>query len=129
MVDSGCPLTVTGSLWYSAFRDSLRTQGKENEIDEYPCNVKFRFGPSNVYTAKKEASIPIKLGQEITRIRVKIVNANIPLLIGKDALKHWRASLDFDNSVLHVDKRYQVQLHVDESGHCLIEHTDNLQLE
>ena len=64
VVDSGCPLTVTGSLWYSAFRDSLRTQGKENEINEYPCNVKFRFGPSSVYTAKKEASIPIKLGQE-----------------------------------------------------------------
>merc|ERR1711994_154525 len=128
VVDSGCPLTVTGSLWFSAFRDSLRCQGKENEIDEYPCNVNFRFGSSNVYTAKKEASIPINLGQEVTRIRVKIVNANIPLLIGKDALKSWRASLDLDNSVLHVDKRYQVQLNVDESGHFLVEHTDNLQI-
>ena len=122
-------MTVTGSLWFSAFRDSLRSQGKEKEIEEYPCNVNFRFGPSNVYTAKKEASFPIKLGQEIKRIRVKIVHANIPLLIGKDVLKYWRAMLDFDNSVLHVDKsRFQVQLHVDESGHFLIEHTDDLRI-
>ena len=28
VVDSGCPLTVSGSLWYSAFRDSLRTPRK-----------------------------------------------------------------------------------------------------
>ena len=92
-MDSGCPLTVTGNLWYSAFRDSLRSQGKEKEIEEYPCNVKFQFGPSNMYTARKEVSIPIKLGQEITRIGVKIVYANIPLLIGKDVLKDWRALL------------------------------------
>ena len=32
VVDSVCPLTVTGSLWYSAFRDSLSTQGRENKI-------------------------------------------------------------------------------------------------
>ena len=62
VVDSGCPLTVTGNLWYSAFRDSLRIQGKEKEIREYPCYIKFRFGPSGIYMATKEASIPIKLG-------------------------------------------------------------------
>ena len=45
--------------------------------------MKFWFGPSDIYTARKEASIPIKLGQEVTRIKFKIVHANIPLLIGK----------------------------------------------
>ena len=44
VVDSGCPLTVTGSLWYSAFRDRLRSQGKGKEIKEYPCDVNFQFG-------------------------------------------------------------------------------------
>ena len=102
VVDSGCPLTVTGSLWFSAFRDSLRSQGKSNEIEESPCNVNFRFGPSNVYNARKEVSIPIKLGEEITKIRVKKVNANIPFLIGKDILKYWKASFDFDNSTVRV---------------------------
>ena len=106
MVDSGCPLTVTGSLWYLVFRDSLRSQGKEKEVEEYPCDVNFRFRPSNIYTARREVSTLIKLGKEITRIRAMIVNANIPLLIGKDVLKYWRALLDFDNSVLHVHKRY-----------------------
>ena len=90
--------------------------------------MNFWFGPSNIYTARKEVSIPIKLGQEITRIGVKIIQANIPLLIGKDVWKDWRALLDFNNSVLHVHKRYQVQLKVDDSGHYLIEHTDDLQL-
>ena len=71
-------------------------------------------------------SIPIKVGKEITRIRAKVVNANIPLLIGKDVLKNWKAVLDFDKLVLHVYERYQVQLQVDESGHFLIEHTDDL---
>ena len=80
-----------------------------------------------MYTARKEVSIPIKLGQEITRIGVKVVHANIPLLIGKDMLKDWRVLLNFNNSVLHVHKRYQVQLKVDESRHFLIEHTDDLQ--
>ena len=56
------------------------------------------------------------------------MNANIPLLIGKDMLKDWKAVLDFNKSALHIHKRYQVQLQVDESGHFLIEHTDDLQL-
>ena len=62
------------------------------------------------------------------RIRAKVVNANIPLLIGKDVLQDWKAVLDFDKSVLHVHKRYQVQLQVDELGHFFIELTDDLQL-
>ena len=56
------------------------------------------------------------------------MHANIPLLIVKDVLKDWRALLDFNNSVLHVHKRYQDQLKVDDSRHHLIEHTDDLQL-
>ena len=90
--------------------------------------MKFQFGPSNIHMARKEVSIPIKLGQEVTRIGVKIVHANIPLLIGKDMLKDCRALLDFNNSVLQVHERYQVQLKVDDSGHYLIEHTENIQL-
>ena len=85
-------MTVTGSLWYSAFRDGLRSQGKGKEIREYPCNVNFWFGPSGIYTARREVSIPIKLGQEITRIRAKVMNANIPLLIGKDVFKKLESS-------------------------------------
>ena len=81
-----------------------------------------------IYTARRGVSIPIKLGQEITRIRARALNANIPLLISNDVLKYWKAVLDFDKSVLHIHKRYQVQLQVDESGHFLIEHTDDLQL-
>ena len=56
------------------------------------------------------------------------MNANIPLLIGKDVLKDWKALFNFNNSVIQVHERYQVQLKVDESGHYLIEHTDDLQL-
>ena len=84
VVDGGCPLTVTGSLWFLAFKDSLISQGKEEEITERLYDVNFRFGPSGIYTARREVSIPIKLGKEITRIRAKVVNANILLLIGKD---------------------------------------------
>ena len=64
VVDSGCPLLVTGNLLYPAFRDSLRIQEKEREIKEYPCYVKFRFGPSDIYMARKEASIPINLDRK-----------------------------------------------------------------
>ena len=106
VVDSGCPLTVTGSLWYSAFQDSLRSQGKDDEIRENSCDINFRFGLLGINNARRELSIPIILGKEITRIRAKVVNANIPLLIDKDVLKDWKSVLDFDKSVLHVQERY-----------------------
>ena len=51
-----------------------------------------------------------------------------PSLSARTVLKDWIAVLDFDNSVPYVHKRYQDQLQVDESGHFLIEHMDDLQL-
>ena len=48
---------------------------------------KLQVGPSQVYKSKENVELPIMIGSKVRRIKVSIVQANVPLLFGKDYLK------------------------------------------
>ena len=90
VVDSGCPKTVSGKLWYSVYKDRLKElKGIDNIKTNEEKNF-FRFGPSITYESTKNVELPIKIGSKDTFITVSLVNANVPLLIGKDYLTQWK---------------------------------------
>ena len=50
----------------------------------------------------KEIKIPIKIGTFKSHMWVSLVNANIPLLIGNDYLRKWKAVQDHELGTLHL---------------------------
>ena len=52
VVDSGCPSTVCGTLWYQAYTDSLSANQKQL-IEVSECSKKYRFGHGDEVQASK----------------------------------------------------------------------------
>ena len=122
VVDSGCPKSVAGKLWVNLYKQSLMNidEFKDFHFKEYDEREKFKFGPSQVYISTKAITLPVKIGLTTTTIIVSQVNANIPLLLGRDYLKEWKCNLDFDKNVLKMDG-IGVTLEVNDKEHYILD--------
>ena len=98
---------------------------KDFHFKEYEENENFKFGPSQVYLSTKAIVIPMKIGNKISKIIVSQVNANIPLLFGRDYMKKWNCELSFNNNILNkVDNEIEVKLEVNDKGHYTMDMID-----
>ena len=119
VLDSGCPKTVGGKFWLDMYVQSLRqTRDFQNfYLDEEEQLERFRFGPSQVFTSTRAVFLPLKVGNEVKKVRMLVVDANVPCLIGRDHMMKWKGKLDFAEKTLTLDDKYKVQLSVNNKGH------------
>ena len=128
VLDSGAPVATVGDDW-------LEEYIKEHEIDEKKLvktksNQKFRFGPSQIYTAKEVTEIPITLKNAKTnefvktKIPVYVVEAkNVPLLIGKNILNEWEAAWNIPKGKLRIKidgKPLEIEVQEKSGGHSVV---------
>ena len=99
VIDSGCPKTVAGKAWIDAFIESKQDMVTRNREDEY-----FRFGPSMTYKSSENYEIDVEIGKLKDTIKVSVVEANIPLLIGLDCQKRWGMVIDVDKDTIYFKK-------------------------
>ena len=52
---------------------------------------------------------------------MSVVNANIPLLLGRNHLDEWGAKLDFQRKILHLHPDVEVNLEVNKKGHFVLD--------
>ena len=91
----------------------MKNYVEENDlnVDELECDnidQKFQFGPSKVYESTKRLHLPImsrdRKGRAIKMIvRTCLVDADVPLLIGKNILMEWGASTNHKENILWCD--------------------------
>ena len=102
VVDCGCPKTVTGKPWMDAFMESkgFGVIRRENE-NEY-----FKFGPSNseVYKSNENYEIEVSIGTFKDKIKVSVVDADIPLLLGLDYQEKWGMIIDLGKKEITIRK-------------------------
>ena len=100
IVDSACPKTVTGRPWLDAYIESkddiLIKRKKENEY--------FKFGPSKVFKSCENFEIEVNIGKLKETIRVSVVDADIPLLLGLDYQEEWGMIIDIGRKELTIRK-------------------------
>ena len=100
VVDCGCPKTVTGKPWMDAFIESkgdiLVKREKEDEL--------FRFGPSDIYRSDMNYEIEVCIGKLKEKIKVSVVDADIPLLLGIDYQEKWGMMIDMGNKEINIRK-------------------------
>ena len=75
-----------------------------SELDE---DRFFRFGNSIRYPSKKEVMIPIKLGKLESHLPVSVVEASIPLLLGKPDLKKFGFIINFEDETVFTTKTFE----------------------
>ena len=103
VVDNGCPKTVTGQPWMDAFIESKGDIQVKLEKE----NQKFRFGPSQTYTSNKNYEIEVNIGDLKELIKVSVVDADIPLLLGLDYQTKWGMVMDIGEKNIFIKKSNQ----------------------
>ena len=101
-VDTGCPKTVAGQPWMDSYVESLGN--KEYVIKRRREEDFFKFGPSDVYKSDMSHEISVEIGSMITTIKVSVVQADVPLLLGTDYQEKWGIIMDIAKKELHIKK-------------------------
>ena len=99
VIDTGCTKTVAGKVWMDAYMKTQETgirTGKENE--------KFRFGSSDTYKSETYYEIKIEANELKEKIRVSVIDANIPLLLGLEYQTRWGMIIDSGTEEIYVRK-------------------------
>ena len=96
-------ITVTGRPWLDSFIESQDNICLKVEQE----NEQFKFGPSKVYTSNANYEIDIKLGDLQDKVKVSVVDTDVPLLLGLDYQKLWGMIIDVGESKIHIRKSNQ----------------------
>ena len=118
VVDSGCSKTVAGSKWVKCFLESLNGEEVE-KIHTKDSNETFKFGKGEPIQSSGKIVIPVQFGKQKVTIESDIVEADIPLLLSKEALKKAGTILDFNNDTALMFGEKQTLI-ATESGHYAI---------
>ena len=62
---------------------------------------KYWFGKT-AYKVLKELVIPVKIKGRNLSVRIKMLEGEIPLLIGRKTMEDWNMKLDFENKVTKI---------------------------
>ena len=115
VLDCGAPKTVCGRLWLLQYIEGLSGSDRSKIIHKKSKNV-FKFGCGTKYPAYECVMLPAKFGSKEVMIETDVVEGDIPLLFGKEAMKKAGANLDCKNDTLRILGE-TLNLEVTESGH------------
>ncbi len=99
VLDSGATETVCGSTWFEEYESSLNKKDSSDIVFK-PSSKGFRFGDGKVVRSTKCATIPAYIGNKRVSINADIVEADIPLLLSKTAMKNAKMQLNFETDSL-----------------------------
>ena len=94
LVDSGCQKSCCGSVAYSGYLTTLSEKDR-SEVREHVGTARFKFGGAGVYTSMKEVLIPIYIAGMKMRLRMDVVDTDIPLLLGLPVLKQLNLTVEY----------------------------------
>ena len=86
ILDCGCPHRVAGNGWSVAYIESL-TDDQRKKVKVTPTQTKYRFGSGKIYQAIKKITVPAHLGNQLVLLSYDVIDADLPLLLGKDTMK------------------------------------------
>ena len=118
IIDTGCPHTVSGEVWFNSYLNSLSRRDRSS-IKTKTSNNKYRFGDGKLYSSKYQATIPIYIQNSRYSLKVDVVQCNVPLLLSRETLKRGDAKVDIGASTMDF-LGVHVPLLISSTGHmCL----------
>ena len=107
VLDSGCTRTVSGRRAIDRILDSL-SEEKKKYVKYYEDHRTFRFGNNITFPSREIVSIPLDLGKLKTKIYVNIIDANIPVLLGRPEMARLGFVVDLRRKILTLTDTNEV---------------------
>ena len=118
ILDSGASANVAGKVWFTNYLASLSTADHKS-ITKQKSSSNFKFGSGTRYKSLYKAEVPAWIGDRKIRICTDVVEADVPLLLSKDAMKRAGTEINFvTDSVVMFGEEQKVT--VTQSGHYAI---------
>ena len=118
VVDSACKHTLAGSVWMDEYLGTLSDTEKE-EVSEEECSMRFRFGDGVEVKSEVMVTIPVCIIGTKCRIKVAVINNELPLLLSIESMKKGSVKLNFgDESIECLGKITKMK--TTSSGHVIL---------
>ena len=118
VIDTGCVKSVAGRDWFNDFCAILSSKTK-SQIKVYNSEKTFKFGGDLRKKSLGFYEIPCSLGGQNILLKIDVVDADIPCLISKEALKRGKVKIDVENDLINIFGR-QLKLNTTDSGHYIM---------
>ena len=114
ILDSGASTTICGKKWLDCFLETLPEDSKKIPYEERTkC---FKFGDGLKVKSLKKVTLPCVIAKMNVKIISDVVDADIPLLLSKTAMKRARMTLNFNNDTAEMFGK-RIKLLCTTSGH------------
>ena len=101
VLNSETTFIVSGLNWYNCFLDTL-PDSVRNNLKVTKGSKVFKFGSGNKLASVKRVVIPRIVAGFRVDINADIVDADIPLLLSKSAMKRAKVNLNFDSDTIDI---------------------------
>ena len=118
ILDTGCSKSVCSRCWLNEFIETLSEKEKEKVLYS-PSKTFFRFGDSRLYESKEKVKIPVKVAGVHFMINCDIIDAEIPLLLSKEAMKKANVIINLGKDEVRMFNR-KVKVFLTKRGHYCI---------
>ena len=124
IIDTGASANLVGAKWLEKHNLILRSIGRP-QASVREAFASFRYGDGRVGDVHKAALIPIAIAGCTGQFMAYVVDAEIPALLGKEALETLGAHLNFRQRVLTLEALgADIPLKVSAVGHYLLDVAD-----
>ena len=118
ILDSACSSTVTGEAWIKCYLDTL-SNTKLHQVVRESSDAVFRFGGGTRLMSQEKVTFPCELAGVKCTITTDVVASDIPLLLGKPAMKAAKVVLDLEHDKASIFGQ-NIDLQCTSSGHYCV---------
>ena len=118
VLDTGCTRSCCSDIWLSEYIETLTEKEKE-KLDYSDSKRLFRFGDSRLYESKGCVKIPAKVGGKQFTISADVVDAEVPLLLSKEAMKKANVIIDLKRDEVKMFGK-KVKVFLTNRGHYCV---------
>ena len=118
VLDTGCTKSCCSQIWLEEYIETL-TEEEKAKVTYSSSKRFFRFGDSRLFESKGSVKIPAKICGKKFMINTDIVDAEIPLLLSKDAMKKANVIIDLKNDEVKMFGK-KVKIFLTRRGHYCV---------
>ncbi|XP_071118367.1 uncharacterized protein [Haliotis cracherodii] len=118
VLDSACSSTVAGEAWMNCYIDTLEDD-KVRQVNRTKSDSIFKFGGGRLLKSIAKVTFPCEIAGVNCTITTDVVQSDIPLLLGKPAMKAAKVVLDLENDRASIFGK-EINLQCTSSGHYCI---------
>ena len=94
ILDTCCNTSMAGKAWFEEYIRELPETERRKVLGPYKTEAKITFAAEQQHKSLAEYEVPVSLHGEETKIRVQILDTDIPLMISGEDMKRAGAIID-----------------------------------